>query len=251
MSQAGTTYFKALVGLLEQIHQDEQANIARGAQLMTQALAEDRLIHVIGTGGHSVIGAEEMFYRAGSLAAVNAILDPGFLLANGALRSTMVERTPGYVISALRDNNLTRGDVLIIVNAYGINSATIDSALWSRENGVHTIAVTSVELQKALPQGHPSRHPSGQNLCDLADVVIDNKIPMGDALIEVDGVNQRMGPGSTSANALCLHLMVLQTVENMLAQGLTPPIWQSSNSPGGDAANVGILERYRPRVKRL
>ena len=221
MSQAGNTYFKALVGLLERIHQEEQANIARGAQLMTTALAEDRLIHVIGTGGHSVIGAEEMFYRAGSLAAVNAILDPGFLLANGALRSTMVERTPGYVISALRDNNLTRGDVLIIVNAYGINSATIDSALWSRENGVHTIGVTSVELQKALPQGHPSRHPSGQNLCDLADVVIDNKIPMGDALIEVAGVDQRMGPGSTSANALCLHLMVLQTVENMLAQGLT------------------------------
>ncbi len=60
---------------------------------------------------------------------VSAILDEGTLLSNGALRSMAIERTPGYGKIVIANQRLGAGDVLILVNAYGINSALIDAAM--------------------------------------------------------------------------------------------------------------------------
>ena len=60
---------------------------------------------------------------------VSAILDEGTLLSNGALRSMAIERTPGYGKIVIADQRLGDGDLLILVNAYGINAALIDAAL--------------------------------------------------------------------------------------------------------------------------
>ena len=46
-------------------------------------------------GGHSQIGAEEVFSRAGGLACIYAFIDDGFYLGHGAGRSMRIERTPG------------------------------------------------------------------------------------------------------------------------------------------------------------
>ena len=46
-----------------------------------------------------------------------------------------IERTPGYARALLDEVAFDSGDLLIIVNAYGINSATIDSALYAHETG--------------------------------------------------------------------------------------------------------------------
>ena len=73
------------------------------------------------------MGAYEMFYRAGGLVPVNAILDPGTLISMGARRSTIIERTPGYGIPVLEAFDMD-GGVSIVVNAYGINSMCIDKA---------------------------------------------------------------------------------------------------------------------------
>ena len=80
-------------------------------------------------GGHSNMAAEEAFYRAGGLAAMNPLLDAGTNLIHGALRSTYVERTPGYAKAVLDAYGIASGDVLIIANAYGINAMTVDCAL--------------------------------------------------------------------------------------------------------------------------
>jgi uncharacterized phosphosugar-binding protein len=223
----------------------------RAAVAVADRVADDRLVNVIGPGGHSSMGAEEIFYRAGGLACVNALLDDGFLLAHGALRSMAVERTPGYGRTVLKNANLTTGDVLIIVNAYGVNSSTIDCAIYAREIGVTTIGVTSVELQRALPKEHPARHPGGQDLTDLADITIDTKVPVGDALMEVAGVHERVGAVSTFANSFALNALMLEAIAELARRNVDPPIWRSANSPGGDEANQAAIARYRPRIKRL
>jgi len=244
-------YFDEVTRLMRRLYDEEREPIARAADAVADTIAADRLLFVLGSGGHSAMGAEEVFFRAGGLVPVNAMLDGGVMLAGGALRSTAIERTPGYAKAILDDHGVASGDLLVIVNAYGINAVTIDAALLARERGARTIAVTSRSLQAALPQGHPSRHPSGRNLADLADIVIDCKVPMGDALLEVDGVTQRVGPSSTYLNALALNLVVVGAIARLAERGIDPPIWQSANSPGGDAANVGHLARYRGRIKRL
>jgi uncharacterized phosphosugar-binding protein len=244
-------YLERATALLARIAAEEGEAIQRAGKAIADRIADDRLIYVIGPGGHSQIGAEEVFSRAGGLACVVSFIDDGFYLGHGAARSMAIERTPGYARAILSHPELGAGDVLIIVNAYGINSATIDSALFAREHGLTSIGVTSVENQRGLPQGHPSRHPSGQDLCDLVDIVVDTKMPLGDAVMAIDGVKEKAGPVSTMVNAFTLNSIMLEAIAELARRGIEPPLWRSSNSPGGDEANVAVTERYRHRIPNL
>lgn len=240
-----------VVRLLRRIATEEHEAIARAATLLADVIARDHLIFVFGTGAHSYIGAEEMFYRSGGLAAVYPVLDPGVSLAFGARRSTAIERLVDYAPRVLARLPLTSQDALVIVNAYGINAVTIETALWARKHRVPTIAVTSPEFSRDTPADHPARPPSRQNLCDLVDCVIDTKMPLRDAALSLDGIKAMVGPTSTILNAFALQSLVTATVEVLLTRGVTPPVWTSSNVPGGDAANQGLFERYGPRVPWL
>jgi uncharacterized phosphosugar-binding protein len=244
-------YLAKATELLGLIAAEEGDAIMRAGKAIADRIAEDRLIYVIGPGGHSQIGAEEVFSRAGGLACIVSFIDDGFYLGNGAARSMAIERTPGYARAILSHDEMGPGDVLIIVNAYGINSATIDSALIARERGMTSIGVTSVENQRGLPQGHPSRHPSGKDLCDLVDIVVDTKMPLGDAVMAIDGVREKVGPVSTMVNAFAVNSMMLEAIAELARRGIEPPVWRSSNSPGGDEANVAVTERYRHRIPNL
>jgi uncharacterized phosphosugar-binding protein len=244
-------YLEQATALLSRLADEEGEAIVRAGKAIADRIAADRLIYVVGPGGHSQIGAEELFSRAGGLACVVSFLDDGFYLGHGAARSMAIERTPGYARAILSHPEMGEGDVLIIVNAYGINSATIDSAIIARERGMTSIAVTSVANQRGLPQGHPSRHPSGKDLVDLADIVVDTKMPLGDAVMAVDGVHEKVGPVSTMVNAFALNAIVLEAIAELARRGIDPPVWRSSNSPGGDEANVAVTERYRSRIPNL
>ena len=87
------------------ILEDEHDAIAR-AELVVDAIFRDRPIHVFGTGGHAVMVSQELFYRAGGLVAINAILGEGVGLVHGAVRSTHIERAPGYADAVLANQEL-------------------------------------------------------------------------------------------------------------------------------------------------
>jgi len=245
------TYFDQITALLAQIRDEEGESITRAGAVIADRIAADRMIYVIGPGGHSQIGAEEVFSRAGGLASIVSFIDDGFYLGNGAARSMAIERTPGYARAILDRGDMADGDVLIIVNAYGINAATIDSAMYAREKGLTSIGVTSVANQRGLPQGHPSRHPSGKDLCDLVDILVDTKMPLGDAVLKLEGVTEKVAPVSTYLNAFALNAIMLEAIAELARRGIEPPVWRSSNSPGGDEANLAVTERYRDRVRNL
>jgi uncharacterized phosphosugar-binding protein len=250
MSRYTSAYKDVVVGLFEQIEREEQQAIDRAADLMAEAIKRDQLIHVIGPGGHSNIGAYEMFYRAGGLVPINAILDPGTLLSMGARRSTIIERTPGYGQAVLEAFEVNDG-VLIIVNAYGINAMCIDVALEARRRGIPTIGVTSRAFAEKVPPDHPARHPSKKNLFEVVDVHIDCHMPFGDAVVSIEGLQQKVAPVSTLVNCFTLNLLVIRTVEKLLEKGITPPIWTSANIPGGDQANKEYIKRYKGRIRLL
>jgi uncharacterized phosphosugar-binding protein len=245
------TYLERAVELIQRVAAEEGEAIVRAGSAIADRIAEDRLIYVIGPGGHSQIGAEEVFSRAGGLACIWSFIDDGFYLGHGAERSMRIERTPGYARALLEAVDWEPRDLLIIVNAYGINSATIDSALYAREKGFTSIGVTSIANQRGLPQGHPSRHPTGKDLCDLVDIVVDTKMPLGDAVLSIDGVTEKAGPVSTMLNAYAMNAIMLEAIAELARRGIEAPIWRSSNSPGGDEANVALYARYRSRVPTI
>jgi len=251
MSKETEFYFNAVVGIFKKIKEQSGDSIDKAAELMSEAILNDKLIHIIGPGGHSNMAAMELFWRAGGLAPINAILDPGIALINGARHSNIMERTPGYAKSVLDSYDIKNGDVMIIVNAYGINSMTIDSALEVKARGLKTIGVTSTSFAGHVPKDHPARHPSGKNLYEIVDVFVDNYLPLGDAIVKFDNFDQKVAPTSTLFNSFALNLMVIKTVEKILKKGGIPPVWVSANMPGGDKSNKQLEEKYSSRIKHL
>lgn len=251
MSKTSRSYRDTVNSLINIIEEKEEGPIDKAAALLAKAVAEDRLINVIGPGGHSNIAVEEAFSRAGGLAAVNALLDSGINLIHGAKRSMMVERTPGYAKTVLDSYGIGTGDVLVIVNAYGINAMTIDCALECKKRGATSIGITSTSFADFVPAGSPMRHPSAQKLYELVDVFIDNHLPLGDAVTELEGIPQKMGPTSTFVNAFAVNLLMMRTAEKLRDSGIEPPIWTSGNMPNGDKLNAKYDDKYLPRVKHL
>lgn len=246
-----TQYLNKIFDHLKKIHDEESDNVYKAAKVVADHIKADKIVYVYGPGGHSNLASQEIFFRAGGLMHISAILDEGTLLSNGALRSMAIERTPGYGAIVIDDYNLQQGDLLILVNAYGINAACIDAALEAKRRGVMTIGVTSVRHAKSIPLDHPARHPSKKNLFELVDIVLDSKVDVGDAVVDIPGLNQRVAAISTFANAYLLNSLMAQAVELLIQDGFIPPIWTSANAPGGDDANARFISRFRGRIKKL
>lgn len=244
-------YYDDVTALMRRILTEERDVIDRAASRLAEQIAADRLVHVYGPGGHSNLASQEIFFRAGGLMHVSAILDEGTLLSSGALRSMAIERTPGYGKIVIADQRLGDTDVLILANAYGINAALIDAALEAKRRGVFLIGVNSHEHAKNSKAEHPARHPTKQNLHDLVDIAIDCKVPIGDALVSVPGMSERIGAVSTFANAFALNSLVIHTVAKLMTRGVEPPVWRSGNAPGGDEANARFISRFAERVRWL
>lgn len=245
------TYLAAITAHLGELAATQTGAIEAAATRLAQHIQADQLVYVYGPGGHSNLASQEVFFRAGGLMHISAILDEGTLLSGGALRSMAIERTPGYGRIVIDDQGLGEGDLLILVNAYGINAALIDAALRARELGVSTIGVSSRAHADQTSPDHPARHPSKQNLHQVVDLHIDTQVPVGDALLPVDGVGEPMGAISTFANAYTMQWLVMATAQKLVAAGSQVPVWRSGNAPGGDEANAQFLDRFRSRVRWL
>ena len=251
MNDLGLAYFDAVTGLMRRILDTQSDAVADAAHVLADQIADDRLVHVYGPGGHSNLASQEVFFRAGGLMHVSAILDEGTLISSGALRSMAMERTPGYGRIVIDDAGLGQGDVLILVNAYGINAALIDAALRARDLGIRSIGVSSRSHADQTSPDHPARHPSKRNLHDVVELHIDTQVPIGDALIEVAGATEKSGASSTFANAFALNWLMLETLRLLGARGVEVPQWRSGNAPGGDEANQRFIARFKGRVRCL
>jgi uncharacterized phosphosugar-binding protein len=252
MENLAVFYKNKIINILNEIS-EESVVIKKAAKVVAESIAREELVHVIGPGGHSNMAAEEVLWRAGGLAPINAILDAGINLIHGAKRSNIIERTPGYAIKVLDAYRVGRkpGEVIIIVNAYGINSMCVDTVLEARRRKMITIGITSNSFADVVPKDHPSRHSSGKNLYQEVDYFINCHLPYGDAILEVEGCPQKVGPTSTFCNAFAINLLIAEAVRELVSMGIEPPIWTSANLPGGDKKNRKLEEKYIPLIKHL
>lgn len=252
MNKEALEYKQAITSILDEIISEEES-VKKAAAVIGDSIMRDQVIHAIGPGGHSNMAVEELFSRAGGFACINAILDPGTNLSHGGFRSMKVERIPGYAIAVLDSYRVgkTPNEVLIIINAYGINSMTIDCALEAKKRGVTTIAITSSSFADRIPKDHPSRHPTGANLYQSVDIFINNHLPYGDAVISIDGCEQNVGPTSTYCNCFTVNYLVMETCKYLVSKGYTPPVFRSGNMPGGDEYNKHLVEKYSGKAVLL
>lgn len=244
-------YLDKIIGNLQKVKETQAENIRLAAALMADAIAEDRLIHVYGGGGHTTLAMGEMFFRAGGLANIDPVMETGLSVFNQALKYLELERTENYGAAIMKYYQLQPGDLLIMFHNIGINAATIDAALEAKRSGAKIVAVSSSHWQREMPPGHFIRHSSHLNLFDLADVCIDDDNPVGDAVVEMPGFANRIAPVSNVVDFTIAHWLEIECVRQCVERGIEPPVWRSANAPGGDEYNAEYLKKYRPRVKCL
>ncbi|MBE7501942.1 MAG: SIS domain-containing protein [Verrucomicrobiales bacterium] len=219
--------------------------LATVAGWLGDALARDGWLYVFGTG-HSHLVAEEVFYRAGGLAHAVPMLDPRIMVHENAIQATYTERESGFAAGLLAQYPVAAGDVLIVVSNSGRNAVPIEMALLGREKGMRVAAL----LNRTQSDAWPSRHPSGKKLADVAEVVIDNCGPNGDAWLRLPGMPDAIGSTSSMVGLLAIQLILVQAVEHALARGVTPEMYISSNTQGYDH-NDRLLQKYKSRIRHL
>ena len=244
-------YYKSIIENLEKVNATQSENIRKAAELMTDAIANDRLINVYGGGGHTTLPVGEMFFRAGGLSCINPIMETGLSVFNQALKYLELERTVNYGSAIIKYYDLQKDDVLIIFHNIGINPATIDAAMEIKKRGGKIIAVASSFWQDEMPADHFIRHSSGKNLFDFADVCIDDYNPVGDAVVNIPGLQTPIAPVSNVVDFTIAHLLEIECCNICVERGIVPPVWNSANTPGGDEKNAAYLKKYKPLIKSL
>ncbi|WP_277631289.1 SIS domain-containing protein [Atopococcus tabaci] len=238
-------YFERMYDLLKKVETEEADAIEKAVELMVDATEKKQSIFAFGAS-HAGILTQELFYRAGGMMTINPIFGKEVQLdVEPVTRTSHMERLVGYGTAIANQTSFSEGDVLIVHSVSGRNPVTIELAMEAQKKGVHTISITNLEYSKSVS----SRHPSGKNLYEYSDVVIDNHGDVGDAACDIEGLEQKVGPSSTVIGATIVNTIVVETVQRLVERGMEkPPIFYSANLDGGDALNRELFEQYKDSI---
>ncbi|MCT4355061.1 SIS domain-containing protein [Streptomyces sp. Je 1-79] len=225
-----------------------KGSVAEAARLFADCVAADGVIHAFGTG-HSQAAALEIAGRAGGLVPTSRIALADLVLRGGedpaVLADPLLERAPGladrlYALATPRPQ-----DLFVIISNSGVNNAVVDLALKVTGAGHPLVALTSLAHTHAVP----ALHTSGKRLAEIADAVLDNVAPTGDALLPLPDGAALCGV-STLTSSLLVQMVVAEAVALLLAEGHEPPVYVSANVPGGHERNAVLEARYAGRLHR-
>ena len=240
----GNDYIRIVTDTITRAWETQSDVLAQAKSLVAEAIENKNNVFVFGCS-HAGILAEEVFYRTGGLAVMNPIFFPGFMLNTRPITMTSsLERIEGLGKILLTQNHVKKGDLLILHSVSGRNTVPVEMAIEARAMGVHTVCITNLEYSNAVT----SRHPSGKRLFEVCDLVIDNCGVTGDAAIRLDGLEERIGPTSTAVGTAILNAIIIEAVEQMIADGIVPPVFMSANIDGGDRHNARIFEEYKDNI---
>ena len=220
-------YQKAVLAMLEEAFAAEGAAIEATVAALCAAICDKRALYIFGAS-HAGILAEELYYRAGGLMLINPIFGSEIMLNRAPVTTT------------------SRMEQLIVHSVSGRNAVAIDLVLAARAKGVQIIALTNLRYSQSVS----SRHSSGKRLFELADIVLDNHGIIGDAVCELPGVAQKVGPTSTVVGAALLNTIVVEVCRRLVEGGMQhPPVFYSANLDGGAARNQALAEAYREAIR--
>jgi uncharacterized phosphosugar-binding protein len=245
-------FFDAAIGLLGQIATSQAEPIRRAAEACADSIGSGKLVHTFGTG-HGAIPALEAFPRSGSLVGFHPIAEMPITLLHhvwgdmGVAQYRFLHRQEGYGRAILEAHRLDPGDTLILFSHSGINAVILDMALTAKEAGLTVVGVTSRPHSEAVT----SRHSSGLHLYEAAAVVIDTGAPLGDAAVEVDGLNDPVGAVSTVLTVAVMHAIISETAAVMVARGQAPHVEVNMNLPREGSAKAQNDAGYAELWRRL
>lgn len=237
-------YSRRLSELLDSALATESRALMQASELIAATFNAGGLLYIFGSG-HSHIFAEEAFYRAGGAARVCPVLQPAHMLHEGAVRSTELERESGHAEPLLANYQLDGSrDCMLVVSNSGANALPIEVATAAKDRSLPVIAITSLNYATAIDR-------PGARLHEIADIVVDNHCPQGDALVELGPSLPATGPGSSVVGLALLNAMIVGALERQVRSGRSPDVFISANMPGAAEHNADVVRELAPIIPHL
>jgi uncharacterized phosphosugar-binding protein len=255
MDTALERYLHAAQAILKRISDTQGPALEEAAQLCAASIGAGGLVHLFGTG-HSRIPIEEIFPRHGSFPGFHPIVELSMTFhtqvvgANGQRQAMLIEKMAGLGQAIMKNFIFQPRDTFMIFSNSGVNQVIMEVALEAKAQGMKVIGVVSLDhCQRSRP-----KHPSGQRLIDVCDLVLDNCVAAGDALVKVEGLAYPVGPGSSLGFVMLANALKCRVAELLTQQG-QPPLVLTSSVLIGDDASADLFERtyndYRARVAQV
>ncbi len=254
MSTVYTDYISATNKIIQDITSTQMDTIEQVAHIFADCIANDGLVHVYGSG-HSRMAVEEVFPRYGSFPGFHTIVELSMTFhnqvvgANGQRQAMFIENVEGLAEQILNNFIFKPQDVFLLFSTSGVGNVVVEMAMGAKKRGMKVIAITAVENSKLTPHKHSTK----TKLIDVADILIDTCVPMGDAVVHVPNLITPVGPTSTIANTLIVNLIKVRVAQLLTEKGQPPYVLTSPVFVGIEKSRQlfeDTYNDYRRRVNR-
>ena len=238
--------------VMDKIEKTQMEKIQLAATMMADTIEAGRWVHTFGCG-HATLPIEEMYPRIGGFVGFHPMIELPLTFFTNIVGGMSVhnfvflERVEGYGTEIMKGYKFDPKDCMWIFSHTGINAVNIDIALESKKQGMKLIVFGSANEAK----GKQTRHSSGKNIFELADLVIDTCVPVQDACVPLKNHIDKVGPVSTIAFITAVWMTVTTVAEILADRGVKLFIHPSHNVPGDTTAKERLQEalaEYKNRI---
>lgn len=229
------------LGLVDELLDSQMGAIEQASRWCAEAIAADGLVHLFGSG-HSRIPVEEMFPRYGSYPGFNPLVELSTTFHtqvvgnNGQRQAMFIERVSGLADVILDNFAFSEHDVYLGFSVSGSSAVPVEMLRGAGARGLRTIAVTAARGEGTMAAD--------------ADLVIALPIADGDALVEIDGPDQRVGPVSSFLYVLVVNEIKVQTAGLLAEQGIRLPVLTGAAQVGAERSAELFDEAYSEHARR-
>ena len=230
----------------------QQSAIAEAASWFAQSILKGRVVHLFGSG-HSRIMVEEMWPRYGSFPGFNPIVELSMTFhnlvtgANGQRQAMFIENTRGLADKILSNFNLSPLDTALIISSSGTSLVPCEMAELFQ---LKKIKVVSIVTRSHLALSE-SKRADGKKLIDFSDLVLDSGAPAGDAMIQIEGMEMPVSPGSTVGSVMLINCLKAELAQQLTQQGLAPKALAAACSVGKERSAAIFEEAYNEHSTRM
>lgn len=245
------TYLQKSRELIEIVSAQDD-NIAKAADLFAETILADRMVHVFGSG-HSRMMTEEMWPRYGSFPGFNPIVELSLSFhnlvvgCNGQRQAMFLENTSGLAEQILRNFELSEKDTALVISSSGCNRVPIEMAELFQTQGIKVVALVS----KLHSDASKTKDTRGKKLSDFADLILDTGAPVGDAMIDIQGLDTPVSPGSTLGGCLVINSIKAEVAQRLTDAGQPPKVLTAGAVIGAERATEIFQAAYDEHGRRL
>ncbi len=222
------------------------------ADHFSKSILAGGMVHVFGSG-HSRIMVEEMWPRYGSFPGFNPIVELSLTFhnlvvgANGQRQAMFIENVSGLAKQILRNFALKKTDTALVISSSGCNIVPIEMAEEFQRRGVKVVAIVSQKHSEPST----SKRADGKKLTDFADIILDTGAPLGDSMVEIEGLETKVAPGSTVGGCLLINSIKAEVADRLTKAGHPPKVLTAGAVIGTDKATELFESAYDEHAHRI